>query len=233
MPHTSIAGPIRRRPVRDTNYVTWLGKQRLYSLTRVLKDLGLKPDFSEVNPAVMRRAACRGKLVEDYAYRMLEYRRGVTVRARHCGSLQPDVKLRVEAFYRWMQAYNPQFVDAQTYVWSEHDRVSWKRDLRVIIRGALWLIDIKCTSKQEKDWPLQLGCGLAYDENGCDQAAILHLNPKYKTGYRFIHDWNARQLKDWWYRTIDRWHSDYDFNKLRAELGYESEARGFEIEEDE
>lgn len=181
---------------------------------------------------IIYNAACRGKLTEQYGYRLIQ---GfpVTIRAKHTGSLQADVSERVQAIYRWMQKYNPQYVDSQSFVWNAQDRVCWQRDLRVRIAGRLWLIDIKCTSKPEKDWPLQLGCGLSYDEDGCDHAAILHVNPRLnRDGFRFINKWKGSQLKDWYRRAVDRWKSERDFNLLKGELGFESEAMGLETEEE-
>jgi|GEM_PF-2415717 len=212
------------------NYCYWLGSRRLYSLSRVLRDLGLKPDFGDTPEWVIRNAACRGKLTENYCYQLIQGR-PVTIRSRHCGSLQEGVSERVQAFHRWMQKYKPEYVDHHGIVFSETDRVAWERDLRVLINGRLTLIDIKCTSKPEKDWPLQIGCGLSYDEDGAEQAAILHLNPTLnKDGYRFLNKWKPAQLRNWWARTVDRWRSNRDFNDLRNELGFDSEAFGFEAE---
>lgn len=191
----------------------------------------MKPDFSEVDPYVLIRAQTVGKLTENYCYRLM-LGQPVTVRSKHCGSLQPDVAARVQAFYRWMERYKPVYVDHQSYVWSEEDRIAWIRDLRVRIKNELWLIDIKCTSSTAKDWPLQLGCGLSYDENHCEKAAILQLKPSMnRDGYKFRDQWRAAQLKDWWGRAVQRWHSNHDFNLLRNDLGYDSEAMGFEVEE--
>jgi hypothetical protein len=230
IPDTSIRRPIR--PRRDLNYCYWLGKDRLYSASRVIRELGLKPNYGDSDPSIVLRAAHRGKLTEDYCYRLLTGSR-VTVRARHCGSLQEGVSERVQGFYNWMVKMKPEYVDHQSIVWSHEDRVAWTRDLRVRINGRLYLVDIKCTSKPEKDWPLQLGCGLSYDEDDCDNAAILHLNPRLnKDGYRFIDKWSGRQLKAWWKRSVTRWHSNRDFEGLKAELGFESEALGFETEDD-
>jgi hypothetical protein len=196
----------------------------------VLRDLGLKPDFGDVDPSVILRAANRGKLVEEYCYRLIQGQ-GVTVRAKHCGSLQPDVAERVEAFSRWMTKYKPEYVDHQTMVWSEVDRVCWTRDLRVRIGGKLYLLDVKCTSQPAKDWPLQLGCGLSYDEDGCEHAAILQLKPSMnKDGYKFRDGWKGETLKSWWRRAVARWHSIYDFARLKSELGFDSETFGFETE---
>lgn len=223
----------RPKPFRDWNYCYWLNGKRLYSPARVLRDLGLKTDYSAVNAYDLRRAAWRGKLVEDYCYRLLRGER-VTVRAKHCGSLQADVAARVEAFYRWMVQVNPVYVDHQTIVWSARDRIAWTRDLRVRINGVLWLVDIKCTSLPAKDWPLQLGCGLAYDEDGCSHAAILQLKPSMsKKGYKFRDAWKGPQLVNWWERAVERWQSERDFNYLKSELGFDSEAFGLETEDDE
>lgn len=227
---TKLTRPLR--PRRDSNYATWLGNQRLYSLSRVLRDLGLKPDFGDTPFHVIHNAACRGKLTEEFCYRLLQGK-SVTVRARHTGSLQKDVSVRVEAFYRWAQEEKPTFVDCQSFVWSEEDRIAWQRDLRVIVRDRLTLVDIKCTSKPEKDWPLQIGCGLAYDEDGANHGGILHLNPKLnKKGYKF-REYNGEQVKSWWRRIVKRWHSDYDFKRLKGELGFDTEATGFETEDAE
>lgn len=214
------------------NFCYWLGTTRLYSASRVIRDLGLKPDYGGADPTVIHRAACRGKLTESYCYPLI---RGVpvTVRSRHCGSLQPDVSARVRACFRWMERYQPRFADAQGIVFSAEHRIAWQRDLRVWIDGTLWLVDIKCTSKAEKDWPLQLGCGLSYDEDGCNNAAILHLNPKLnKDGFRWINKWSGTQLKSWWAKAVTHWHSRYQFNQLKADLGFDAEAIGLEIEDD-
>lgn len=227
---TPKAIPSARKPFRDTNYATWLGNQRLYSLSKVLRELGLKPDYGDADPSVIQRAACRGKLTEQYCYRLLQGK-PVTVRDKHCGSLREDVAVRVEAFYRWMVRTKPEFVDCQTFAWSEQDRICWQRDLRVIIDGRLTLVDVKCTSKAEKDWPLQIGCGLSYDEDGAERGGVLHLNPRLnKDGFKF-REYNADSVKGWWRRAADRWRSNRDFNLLRAELGFDSEAIGFEVED--
>ncbi len=232
MSSTRITSRTRqRRPFRDTNYCSWLGNERLYSLSRVLRDLGLKPDFGDVDPLVILNAANRGKLTEGYCYDLLQGK-PVTVRAKHCGSLHEGVAERAKAFLRWKEKYQPEYVDHQSFVWSEEDRVCWIRDFRAIINGQLTLVDIKCTSQPAKDWPLHLGCGLSYDEDGCNNAAILHLNPSLnKAGYRFIEKWPGHQLKSMWRRAVARWHSNYDFNRLINELGFDSEALGFETEE--
>lgn len=219
------------RPRRDWTYCTWLGNQRLYSLSKVLRELGLKPDYGNTDLSVIQRAAHRGKLTEDYCYRLIQGK-SVTVRAKHCGSLQAGVSQRAEAFFRWMQKYSPEYVDSQTFVWSEEDRIAWQRDLRVRVNGRLTLVDIKCTSRPEKDWPLQIGCGLSYDQDGCSRGGILHLNPKLnKSGYRFI-EYDPERVKQWWARAVDRWRSNYDFNRLKAEMGFDADATGFELDEE-
>lgn len=184
-----------------------------------------------MDPVVVRRAANQGNLTEAYCYRLLQGL-SVTVRSKHCGSLQAGVSERVECFYRWMVEYKPEFVDCQTTVWSDTDRIAWTRDFRAVINGQLFLVDIKCATPQ-KDWPLYLGCGLSYDEDGADHAAILQLNPKMsKKGYKF-REWKGPQLKAWWRLAVDRWRSDRDFNRLRGELGFDSEAMGFETEDND
>jgi hypothetical protein len=221
-----------RQPRRDWSYCTWLGSDRLYSISRIIRDLGLKPDFGAADPAVVLRAAHRGKLVEDYCYRLIQGQ-SVTVRAKHCGSLQADVAERVEAFWRWMDRYKPVYVDHQSMVWNEQDRICWTRDLRVLIKGELYLVDIKCTSQPAKDWPLQLGCGLSYDEDGCNRAAILQLKPKMnKDGFKFRDEWRPDTLKAWWRVAVERWHSNYRFNRLKNELGFDTEAFGLETEDE-
>lgn len=219
-----------RRPFRDWRYCYWLGRERLYSASRVIRDLGLKPDFSDVDEAVVRKAACRGKLTEGYCYRLLAGE-PVTIRSKHCGSLQDDVSVRVEAFYRWMEKYKPTEIEIGGIVWSVEDQVAWETDFRCTIAGVRTLVDIKCTSTTAKDWPLQLGCGLTYDPS-CQSAAILRLNPKMnKAGYRFI-DFPAAKVREQWGRAVRHWRSEHDFNRLKAEMGFESEAKGFETEED-
>ncbi len=234
MPLTLISKPtVRRKPVRDDNYCSWLGSERLYSLSRMLRDLDLKPDFGDTPEYVIRNAASRGKLTEEYCYRLLQQGPPIYVRDKHCGSLRQGVAERLEAFHRWTQKYEPEYVDSQDLVWNEQDRICWKRDLRVKISGRLWLIDIKCTSRPEKDWPLQIGCGLSYDEDGCTKGAILHLNPRLnKQGYRFI-EYDGPRVTNWYRRAVHRWHSNRDFNLLRNELGFNSEAMGFETEDED
>ncbi len=228
-----------QKPFKDDSHCYWIGNQRLYSLSRVLRDLGLKPVYPE-DPKIQKRvkeAALVGKLTEQYCVKYLKTGKSVTVRQKHTGSLRKRVIANVEAFDRWRLKYQPIFVDAGDYVWSLEDRVCWQRDLRVMINGRLTLVDIKCTSKLEKDWPLQLGCGLAYDQHGehgyTTAAAILHLNPKLnKEGYRWIDKWPKRQLVNWWDRAIGYWKSQRDFNLLKGELGFDSQAVGFEVEDD-
>lgn len=222
-----------RKPIQDWNHCYWLGGKRLYSASRVIRDLGMKPDYKDAKPEVIHRAACRGKLTEGYCYTLLQMKRGIVVRAKHTGTLQQEVSMRVEAFNRWSEKYRPEFIDCQQIAYSERDRVAWRRDLRVVIQGELWLVDIKCTSKPEKDWPLQLGCGLSYDEDKCKRAAVLHLNPKLKDGYMWRDKWSGAQLKDWWRRAVGRWHSNFDFMMLKNELGFDTEAMGLETEGDD
>ncbi len=198
----------------------------------MLRDLGLKPDYGETPPGVLERAACRGKLTELYCYRLLQGK-SVVIRSKHCGSLQKDVSDRVQAFYRWTQKVKPVFVDKESYVWSADDRICWKRDFRAIIGGRLTLVDIKCTSKPEKDWPLQIGCGLSYDEDGAEYGGILHLKPSLnRDGYKW-RPCNGPQVKRWWKRAVERWQSNRDFQLLRNELGFDSEEFGFEVEDDD
>lgn len=213
------------QPWRDSQYRTWLNGQRLYSLSKVLRDLDLKPSFGDTDLAVLLNAANRGKLTEQYCYQLMRGE-SVTVRAKHTGSLQNDVSERVQAFYRWKQAYTPEYVDSQTFCWSKTDRIAWMRDLRVRIDGELWLIDIKCTSKPEKDWLLQIGCGLSYDTDGATRGAILQLKPTMnKQGYK-LREYDAQQVKAYWRRTVERWHSNRDFANLRVELGFDDAEGG-------
>ncbi len=51
-----------------------------------------------------------------------------------------------------------------------------------------------------------------------------------KDGYKF-REYNGRQVKEQYRRAVDRWRSNRDFNLLRAELGFDSEAQGFEVED--
>lgn len=209
-----------RKPFRDMFYRYWLGGERLYSASRVIRDLGLKPDFGDVDEAVIRNAACRGKLTEGYCYRLLRGQ-AVTVRSRHCGSLQGGVSDRAQAFYRWMEKYKPADIEIGGIVWSVEDRVAWEVDFRCTIAGVRTLVDIKCTSSPAKDWPLQLGCGLSYDPS-CAAAAILHLNPKMnKAGFRFI-EFRPAQARERWERAVRHWRSSHDFDLLKAELEVEA-----------
>jgi hypothetical protein len=174
---------------------------------------------SRTETGLRRYGRSRDTLTEQYCYGLIQGQ-PVTVRAKHTGSLQADVTLRVEAFHRWMQKFNPTYVDSQTFVWSAMDRIAWQRDLRVILDGRLTLIDIKCTAQRAKDWGIQIGCGLSYDTDGCERGAILHLNPDLnKNGFRFI-EYDPIQVKGWWRRVVARWHSNRDFEDLRTELGF-------------
>ena len=232
MPSISISKPTLRRPFKDINYCYWSPNgQRLYSLSRVIRDLGLKPDYEGVDERVMRKAAARGKLTEWYCFRLLEGK-SVTVRSRHCGTLQKGVADRVQAFHRWALKYKPELVDYRRIVWDDHDAVAWEQDLRVRIAGRVWLVDIKCTSAVAKDWPLQLGCGLSYDQE-CERAAILHLKPEFKDGYMFRDKWDSQYLRRVYQRAVHHWRCRRDFSQLKAELGFDSEAYGFEPEVDE
>jgi len=197
----------------------------------MLRDLGLKPDYGDTPEYIIRNAANRGKLVEMYCLRLIQNpKEPLWIRTKHTGSQHLDVSVRVGAFYKWMKATSAEYVDSHDFVWSAKDRVCWQRDLRVKISGRLTLVDIKATSKAEKDWPLQVGCGLSYDEDGCDRGGILHLNPKLKDGYKF-REYDAATVKSQYRRAVDRWHSNRDFQLLRNELGFDSEAFGFETEE--
>jgi hypothetical protein len=219
---TLTSGLTRRKPLRDINFAYWLGSQRLYSLSRVLRDLGLKPDFTDVNPEVLLKAQQRGKLTEQYCFDLIQGK-SVVVRSKHCGSLQEAVALRVEAFNRWKERFEPVYVDHHQIVFSEVDGVAWEEDLKVMLRGELTLVDIKATSGTANDWQIQLGCGLEYDPD-VKRAAILHLNPRLnKDGFRW-REVDPKHARSQYRRAVNHWLSRRDFSLLRNELGYESEA---------
>ena len=232
LPAISIVLPIQRKPFKDIGHSYWIGRERLYSLSRVLRDLGLKPDFSGIDPTVLWRAQTRGKLTEWYASQLLQGKR-VTVRSKHCGSLTNDVALRVQGFYNWMQKAQPTVLhpnERHRIVWSEEDHVAWQIDFGVMFDDRLrTLVELKCTSQAAKDWPLQVGMGLTY--GAFSRGGVLHLNPRFKDGYRWI-PYKPLEVKRQWRIAIDTWKARYAFNQLKAELGFTTESYGFEVEDD-
>ena len=231
LPAISTARPThQRKPYKDIGHSYWLGRERLYSLSRVLRDLGLKPSFEGVDPQVLWRAQTRGKLTEWYASQLLQGKR-VTVRSKHCGSLTKDVALRVQGFYNWMQNFDPVFLAHGRIVHSEEDHVAWKTDFDVSLDdGVPTLVELKCTSQAAKDWPLQIGMGLSYGPY--ERGGVLHVNPRFRHGYQWI-TYKPSRVGLQWRIAIDTWKARYAFNQLKAELGFNTEAFGFEVEDND
>lgn len=146
------------------------------SVSRVI-DTVMKKSFEGVDPAVLANAAERGQKTERYCEEILRTG-GCTMPA---GERQ-DVQDRVEAFYHWYSEKTPTFIDAQRIVSSEADCVAGCLDFLLSDIDALCVVDLKCTASPEKSWALQIGAYMTY----CPEArtcAVLHLNPKYKSGW--------------------------------------------------
>jgi len=206
---------IRAAPILDplTHQYRLLDGEPLTSVSAVVNAL-IRKSFDGVNPAILKNAAERGMLLEEYATDLL--RDGyVTTRPNE----RADVIERLEGFERWWMFAKPTFIDAQRMVFSEIDKTAGTEDWLLKLEGKYYIVDCKCTAQAERAWILQLGGYLTMDTLPIDGAAVLHVNPKYRQGYKWLEYDPEEAMMHWqrglaWYRSLQM---------LRAETVNESE----------
>jgi hypothetical protein len=159
------------------------------SVSGVIRRIGLAKSWTSVadDPKAARAiefARERGKAVEGVLNALLRGEEPVVDVPAWISDYNGGETLResVERFlpgaWNWLDTDRPAFLAAQEIVADPEAGIAGTLDLR--LDG--WVVDVKCTAKEELDWKIQVGAyrGMSVGE---PNTAILHLNPKFRRGY--------------------------------------------------
>jgi hypothetical protein len=175
----------------------WKGTQEFTSVSRVIRTL-FPTDYSMVDPEVLEHARIRGARVDAY---FSEYLRSGTV------TLNSDEWEEVQDYLgrliTWWDKQGFHATAIQEIVYSETEGIAGSLDIRM--KGAI--LDVKCVSKLQPNYGLQLGA-YAYYRNSLTDLGIIHVTKK---GVRLV-NYDARKCVDQWYYAV-KWY------KTMQELG--------------
>lgn len=176
--------------------------QRYASVTQVLRELGMVKSWSgAAHPDDLKFAGRRGEHVEDILYSLLKGQpwhgqiEDMTNTYGH--DLYDTVMERVPALHNFIADHDPELVSCQARLWDQEALVAGTLDLTCKISGEVWLLDVKCTSQPEADWPLQVGAYTAMNPFEVDRIGVLHIKPGTKSGYKIREYPDA--VDKWWH----------------------------------
>lgn len=198
------------------HHAYWLGDQRLESVTKVIKSV-LPADYAKVDPVILECARLRGSFIDTYFCEWLSDPNGVLSPAEIAGMIEPgfaaivpaaaadltaDTVQRINRLLDWWSASKLQAISIQRTVFSERDGVAGTFDLAT----EDMIFDLKCVSKLQPNYGLQLGAYLTMDDQKFPirGGAVINVT---KEKVRLV-TYNAKQCKDqWrscigWYRTM-------------------------------
>ena len=134
------------------------------SVTQILHNQGIAPQYSDVAPAVLEKAAARGTLIHEEIQRYVD-----------CG--EPGMTEEFGLFVDLCEKEELKFYGAEVIVCN--GSVAGTLDLVGSHNGKRILADVKTTATEDKEyWRWQLGL---YDYIGniaADEFAVIHLRPK-------------------------------------------------------
>jgi hypothetical protein len=200
-------------PVLDhAQHAYTLNGKALVSVTNVIGAL-LKKSIDGVDAEVLRNAAERGTLVEQYSTELFA-NGSVQVPAGE----RNDVLDRLVSVERWWTRKQPKLIAAQQIVCDEENGVAGMLDFLLEIDGVEWLVDMKCTAAPDPSWALQVGA-YAHMMNHVGPTAIFHVNPKYADGYIWRVHKTMAVRRQWesaiaWYRTVQELKLDVKDNAV-------------------
>jgi hypothetical protein len=196
----------------DEHWTYWLGDRRMESVSRVIKTL-CPADYSKVDPIVLEVARLRGQFVDTYFSEWLQDPHGV----EHPGRVHriiadqfprdheenaADTVCRIMALMDWWKASGLKATAVQKTVFSESEGIAGTFDLAT----EDTIIDLKCVSKLQPNYSLQLGAYLQMESDDWlnKGAAILHVT---KEKVRLVKYDPMRCLAQWrsavnWYSTL-------------------------------
>lgn len=178
----------------------------LTSVTNVIKSVWPnKPTFEHAPAHILEHARYRGERVD---YWVGEY-------AKTNGKIDieddADIVESVEFFDKWWRKAGPVYLDHQRMVWNEDLGVCGKFDLLLSIDGTPVIVDTKRTHNEEQTWPVQLGAYRdlyhhmpAGDQFHIADVAVLHIHPRFKSGYIY-RKYSTAEAVDAWRHTVGFW----------------------------
>jgi hypothetical protein len=161
-------------------YRYWKGPHRLTSVSKVIHTL-LPTDYSAINPVVLEGARLRGVFVDTYFCEWLTDPLDV-IPLRDVGSfIAPqfpvdgekyagDTMHRIEMLLEWWQKSGIKCLSAQKIIHSDDDGIAGTMDLSTD-RG---IYDLKCVSRLQPAYGLQLGAFASYDDSAGQGLGIIH-----------------------------------------------------------
>ncbi len=160
---------------------------RYDSLGRMVRDLGMQPDFGNASKWTLSTASERGKAVEQACYALAQFG-FVDIPGQGEEGYIKGVYDRVNAFSRWWDKSGATYVSHSTVVADPTILIAHQLDLVVEIAGKQTLLELKATSAKHPNWAIQCGCqgALQEIETGVKHdMAVLHLTPpgQAKRGY--------------------------------------------------
>ena len=196
--YTSVSGVLR-----------WVGLKNSWE---ILED----PADAERRDRAVEFARERGIAVENALYSLLRgeepYIEVKPWRSDYNGgeSLRESVERFLPGAYNWLDT-NPDYIEDQVIVADPEAGIAGTLDLRT----STSVVDVKCTSKEEADWKLQVGA-YRYMMGRYVGTAVLHINPKTKKGYMW-REYDTKQCLALWEVVREAWmRSRYEGFKART-----------------
>lgn len=164
----------------------WKGEPKPY-VSGILADLGLKPDFSRVDPGILRHKTEIGK----GAHLAIKYHNKGTLDIE---SVDPEIKPYFQAYLSFLQISKAEIISFETPQYSELHDFACTPDLVMKLNDRIVLIDAKTTAVIDPSVEYQLWFQeIAWNENNKNTPAearfTLHLrkNAEYR-----LKDWSLR-----------------------------------------
>ena len=138
------------------------------SVTQILKDNNLGPDYNSIPPDVLEYARNRGECVNQ-AVDM--YDNGTL----DIETLEPEIKLYLDQWIAFKKEYAVKVIDAQKIVYNEEYEYCGTYDIKVKLNNTkdICIIELKCTSSRPKSHRWQAAAYRLADK--ADIAIVLYL----------------------------------------------------------